>query len=223
MCHIGVTWQPKRMDWNTHVWTITTSLYLSVGAVDAIEWACALCDHHIQNDWGSRAMNLHQILHEAWTFFCRNYSDDSQGCSYGQLMIGSFITTTHLLMHHILCRVFWWNIDSPSDWAPLQHRFGAQHLLAFPKTKITLEREEISNHWWDSGNYDSTADGNGENYVRSQGIYFEGDWGIIVLCTVFLVSCIFFNKCLFFILHSWIPSGQTSCVCVYRTYLDKDS
>ena len=30
-------------------------------------------------------------------------------------------------------------------------------------------------------------DGDGENYVRSQGAYFEGDWGIIVLCTMFLV------------------------------------
>ena len=28
--------------------------------------------------------------------------------------------------------------------------------------------------------------------------YFEGDWGFIVLGTVFLVFCIFFNKCLYF-------------------------
>ena len=47
--------------------------------------------------------------------------------------------------------------------------------------------------------------------VRSQGAYFEGDWGIIILCARFLVSCIFFNKCLFFILHGWTPSEQTSC------------
>ena len=37
-----------------------------------------------------------------------------------------------------------------------------------------------------------------ENCVRSQGAYFEGDRGIIILCTMFLVSCIFFNKCLYF-------------------------
>ena len=29
--------------------------------VDAIEWACVLCDCSIQNDWASGAMNLHQI------------------------------------------------------------------------------------------------------------------------------------------------------------------
>ena len=28
--------------------------------------------------------------------------------------------------------------------------------------------------------------------------YFEGDWCVIVLCTMFLVSCISFNKCLHF-------------------------
>ena len=38
-----------------------------------------------------------------------------------------------------------------------------------------------------------------ENCISSQGAHFEGDWGIIVLCKMFLLSCIFFNKCLFFI------------------------
>ena len=88
--------------------------------------------------------------------------------------------------------------NQPGDSAPLQPRFGTLQLLAFPKTKITFEREEISDCQWDLGKYDSTADGNWENWVRSQGAYFDGDWGIIVLCTVFLVPCIFFNKCLYF-------------------------
>ena len=34
--------------------------------------------------------------------------------------------------------------------------------------------------------------------MRSQGVYFERDLGVIVLCIMFLVSCIFFNKCLYF-------------------------
>ena len=58
----------------------------------------------------------------------------------------------------------------------------------YPKTKITIEREEISDHWWDSGKYNGAADGDLENCVRSQSAYFEGDWGVIVLCTMFLVS-----------------------------------
>ena len=84
------------------------------------------------------------------------------------------------------------------DSAPLQPRFGTLNLLAFPKIKITFEREEISDHWWDLGKYVGAGDGNWENGGRSHGAYFEGDSGILVLCTMFLVSCIFFNKCLYF-------------------------
>ena len=88
--------------------------------------------------------------------------------------------------------------NHPGDSVPLKPRFGALWLLAFPKTKITFESEQISDHRWDSGKYDRAADGDWENCVRSQGAYFEGDWGIIVLCTMFLVSCISFSKCLYF-------------------------
>ena len=88
--------------------------------------------------------------------------------------------------------------DHPGDSASLQPRLGALWLLAFLKTKITFEREEISDFQRDSGKYNSAADGDWENCVRSQGACFEGNWCIFVLCTVFLVSCIFFNKCLYF-------------------------
>ena len=50
-----------------------------------------------------------------------------------------------------LMQSFWQNIKTPRCLSPLQPRFGTQWLLAFPKTKITFEREEISEHWWDSG------------------------------------------------------------------------
>ena len=82
--------------------------------------------------------------------------------------------------------------------SPLQTRFSALWLLAFPKTKITSEREEISDCWWDSGKHNRAAHGDGENWVRSHHAYFEEDWGITVLCTMFLASCIFFSKCLYF-------------------------
>ena len=88
--------------------------------------------------------------------------------------------------------------NHPGDSAPLQPRFGALWLLAFPKTKITFEREEISDCQWDSEKYNRVADGDWQHCVRSQGAYFEGDWGVIVLCTMFLVSCIFFTKCVYF-------------------------
>ena len=124
---------------------------LSAGAADTVEWACVLCGHRIQNDWLSRTLNPHRILPEGWMFLRGNYLDDSEGCSYGWLVIGSFIMTTYSLMHHVLCRVFCETSNHPDDSAPLQPRFGTLWLLAFPKTKITFEREEISDHWWDSG------------------------------------------------------------------------
>ena len=80
-------------------------------------------------------------------------------------------------------------------------RFDNLWLLAFPKTKIIFERAEISDHQWDSGKYDGAADRYWENCVWSQSAYSEGDWGITVICTMFLVSFTFFNKCLYFSQH----------------------
>ena len=88
--------------------------------------------------------------------------------------------------------------NHPGDSDPLQPRFGALRLLSFPKTKITFERKEISDSQWDSGKYDTELIAIGRTVKRSQVTYFEGHWGVIVQCTMFLMSCIFFNKCLYF-------------------------
>ena len=89
-----------------------------------------------------------------------------------------------------------------SESASVQPRFVVLWLLDFPQNKITFQRQAISDTQWDSEKYDRATDDNWENCVRSQGAYFKGDWDIIVLCTIFPVSCIFYNKCLnFFILH----------------------
>ena len=63
--------------------------------------------------------------------------------------------------------------NPPGDSAPWQPIFGVLQLLAFPKTKLTFEKEEILDHQWDSGNYDGAADGDWENCVRSRGAYLE--------------------------------------------------
>ena len=55
--------------------------------------------------------------------------------------------------------------NHPGDSATRYPRFGALRLLVFPKTKITFEREEISDHRSDSRKYDGTADGDWENCV----------------------------------------------------------
>ena len=117
--------------------------------------------------------------------------------------------TTRPLMHHVSCRSFWQNIKSPRCF----RQFGAPRLLAFSKTKITFEGEEISDHQWDSGKYEGQLMLNWENCVRSQGAYFEGDWGIIVLCTIFLVSSI--NVSVFHI--TWLDTIWTYLVLSYVT------
>ena len=93
--------------------------------------------------------------------------------------------------------------NHPGDSAAIQPRFGALRLLAFSKTKITFKREEITDSQWDSGKYNRVADGDWENCVRSQGAYFEGDWGFIVLYTMFLVSSSI-NVCIFHI--TWLDT-----------------
>ena len=121
------------------------------GVVDAVEWACVLCGHCIQNDWASKAMNLHQILHEAWTFFHGNYLDDSEGHSYGQLAIGSFIMTTRPLMRHVSCRVFLVKHQVTQVTQPLYSPD-----LVPCDFWLTFEREDIPDHSWNSGKYNDS-------------------------------------------------------------------
>ena len=48
--------------------------------------------------------------------------------------------------------------NHPGDSAPLNPTIGILQLLDFPKTKITFEREEISDCQWDSGKYHGAPD-----------------------------------------------------------------
>ena len=104
--------------------------------------------------------------------------------------------------------------NHPGDSAPLQPRFGALWLLAFPKTKLPLKGKRFQTVWWDSGKHIMVDDGNWENCVKSQGAHYEGDWGVIVLCTIFLVLCIFLNSCLYFFNIRWLDTFQTDLVCI---------
>ena len=149
-----------------------------MGAVDTIEWACVLCDHHIQNDWASKAMNLHQ--------FCIKLEHSS----LETIQMIQEATAMGLLMHHVFCRGSVETSNHTGDSVPLQPRYGTLWLLDFPKTKITFEREEKSDCRWDSGKYDRAADVNWENCERSQGAYSKGDRGVIVLHTMSLLSSI---------------------------------
>ena len=103
--------------------------------------------------------------------------------------------------------------NHPGDSSSLHPRFGALQLLAFPKTKITCEKEELSDHQWDSRKDDGGVDGDWENCVRSQGAYFEGEWGIIALCTMFLVYCTSSIKVPIFHI-TWLETSWTDLIFV---------
>ena len=110
-----------------------------MGEVDAVEWAWVLCGRHIQNDWASRTMNLHQILCEAWIFLCKNYLNDSEWCSYGQLVTGSFITTTCPLMHHISCNFLAKHRITQVTQPPYSPDLAPCDFWLFPKLKPPLK------------------------------------------------------------------------------------
>ena len=163
------------------------------------------------------------------------YNENSH--SYGQLVIGSLITTMHPLMHHVCCRVFFSKTSHHAGYsATLQPRFGALQLPAFPKTKITFEREEISDCPWGSGKYDGAADGDSNRgFCR---VFWTVEETLGELCEVprcllwrglrphcpvysVLVSCIFFNKCsinvsIFRI--TWLDTFWTDLVYVWIFY-----
>ena len=157
-----------------------------MGVVDIIQWTCGLCGHHIQNDW------VEQLICIKFVIKLEHSSTETVRMIQKATAVGNWLSVASSPQHThsgITCLVQFWvkhQIIQVTQPPPLQPRFGTLWLLAFPKTKITFEREEISECLWNLGKYDRAADGNWENCVRSQGAYFEGDWGIIVLCIMLL-------------------------------------
>ena len=165
--------------------------------MDAIEWVWVLCDHRIQNE------GVEQWICIKFCFKLQHSSMETIRMIQKATAMGNWWLAASSRQYTCSCitlcaEFFSETSNHPGDSVPLQPRFGTLWLLAFPKIKITFEREEISDYRWDSGKYNGTADGDWENCMGSQGAYFEGDWGVIVLCTMFLVFCIFFNKRLYF-------------------------
>ena len=63
-----------------------------------------------------------------------------------------------LLINH-MCRILWWNNKSPRWFCPpYSPDLSPGEFWLFPKL-ITFEREEVSDHLWDSEKYNGAADG----------------------------------------------------------------
>ena len=157
-----------------------------MGVIDAIEWVCVLCGH---------LFKMTQQV-EQWIYirFCVKLEHSpmetiwmiqkATAMDKWWLAASSWQHQTHVSPHM-------GTSNHPGDSAPLQTRFGALQLLAFPQNKVTFERAETSDHQWVSGKYNSIflkkydeikwADGDWENWVRSQGPCFKGDWEVLYL------------------------------------------
>ena len=74
-------------------------------------------------------------LLSASTFLPRNYSDDSEGHSYGQLVIGSFITTMCSLMQNLFGKTSVTQVTQP----PYSPDLVLCNFWLFPRLKSTLK------------------------------------------------------------------------------------
>ena len=169
-----------------------------MGAVDAVEWACVLCGCHIQNDWvGQRTCTKFwvKLEHSSAETIRMTQKAAAMGswwlaASSRQCACSCITSCAEFLVKHQIIQVT--QLPYSPDLAPCD-------FWLFAKLKSSLKGDRFQTvDEIDSGKYDRSADGNWENCVKSRGAYFGGDWGIIVLCTMFLVSCNFFNKCLYF-------------------------
>ena len=103
---------------------------------------------------------------------------------------------------------FWWNIKSPrwlslptaQIWCPMTSGFfqNENHLWKERDYRLSMRFRKIrQGSWWQLG----------ELCEVPRCLLWRG---LRLHCPVYSVSCIFSNKCLFFLSHGWIFSGQTS-------------
>ena len=180
-------------------------------------YTCERCQLYCTNQWGWQTLLSEHVYCVAIAFkmtewakqqicikFCikfEHFSTETIRMIQKAAAMGNWLLAASSRQHTRSCvmshaEFFGKTSNHPGSSALLQPRFDNLWCLVFPKTKITFEGEEISYLQWDSEKYDGVAAGDWESYVRFQGAYFEGDWGI-TLYTMFLVSYLF-NKCLYF-------------------------
>ena len=129
-----------------------------------------------------------------------NYWYDSESRSYGQLVIGSFVTTMHLLMLHILCSFLAKYPITQVTQSPYSPDWEPHDFWLFPKLKSPLKGKRFH-----------TTDKTQENTTGKQMATGRTVWGpkaptlkgteaslSYIQCVLYLVSCIFFSKCLYF-------------------------
>ena len=142
---------------------------------------------------------------------------NQKGHSYWQLMIGSFIMTMHPLTHHISCRDFWWNIKTPRWFSPTIAPFGTCNFWLFPKPKSPLKGKRFQTISETQENKTGQLMAIGRTVWGPKVPTLKGTEAALSCVQMFLVSSSIMS--LFFIVHGWIPSGQTSYYPIFLTIL----
>ena len=164
LCVIDVTWQPWRVDWNVHVWTMMTSLYYSVGVVDTVEWARVLCDHRIQvTEWVEQQICIKfcvKLGHSSTELFGRFRRLQLWATGAWQLYHHGVPAHASRLMQSSLAK----HQITQLTQLPYSPDLAPCNFWLFPKLKLPLKgkRSQIINEIQETDN-------NWENCVRSQG------------------------------------------------------
>ena len=218
MCIINVTWQPRRWtgmlmheQWQLHYtsqwgWETTPRehVYCVAVAFKMTEWVeQRICIRfYIKPEHSS--LETIQMIQKA------------TGMGKWWLAASSWQRTHSCIASRT--EFFGKTSNHPGDSAPLQPKIGTLRLLAFPKIKITLQREEISDHQWNSGQYNGAADGNWENCVRAQGAALKETETSLsyVQCFLYLVSSSI-NVSIFH--TAWMATFWTDLIIYVYTYI----
>ena len=114
-----------------------------MGAVDAFDWSCVLCGRSLQNNWASRATDLHWILLYAWTFIHETIRMIQKAAAMGNwwLAASSRQCTLSCIMSH--AEFFCKTSNYPVDSAPLQPSLLPCNFCFFPKLKSPLKGKRV--------------------------------------------------------------------------------
>ena len=144
-------------------------------------------------------------------------TDDAEGCSYGQLVIGSFIATMHPLMHHVSCRVF--QAKHQITQVTLPHYspdLASCDFWLFLKLKSPLKGKRFQTITEVQENTTGQLMVIGRTMWGPEVPTLKGTKASLSYVQWFLYHVSFSINASIFILHSWIHSGKTSYVCFYK-------
>ena len=148
-------------------------------------------------------MNLHQILFQAGYSSAEGIWMIQKATAMGNWWLAASSRWCSPSCMTSCAEIFGETSSHPGDSAPLQPRFGALQLLAFPKNKITFEWKRFQTILEIQENTTGQLMVPGRTVLGPKVPALKGTEVSLfyVQCFLYLLSCIFFNKCLYFLYY----------------------